>query len=288
MEDQTSTETNVEVSSQPTPSFGDLLGRSRGKAEAAPIEETAPEAVEAQVAEAAPAESTAPIAEAKPTEATPAPAVEAAAEVKPTEPVAEAAPQNPRMVPVSALQQERERRQIAEALLAQREQEAPPAPEPAVEELDPVARQLKKMEERFLNASQRYAQRAHADFDEAYKVFAEECQTNQALAQVVVESEDPGEAAYQAGKNLMLAKKYGVKSIGDINGLVTAIEKDVRADERKKADAEWQTKITGRAAERSKTPTDITEARAAGGATESEPVYIPSFGQALGSVFKRR
>jgi hypothetical protein len=278
-----SQESNVEK----VPSFAELLGQSRGKG-AAKAEETAPADEATAKAAETPTESTteaastatgetAPAA-AKPVEATPAQAA----------PTAQAAPETPaeaeagQMVPVSAIIAERTRRQAAEAALAQYQQPVPPQPEQMPEVADP---QYERLNQKFLAQSEKAARRAHSDFDESYKAFVEACQSNPQLAHTVINSEDPGEAAYVTGKNFLIAKEHGV-SFGDYNGLIAAVEKKTRDDERKKVTAEFETKLTAKAAERSKTPTDITAARAAGGAAEPEWVP-PSMAQHLKSVFKR-
>lgn len=194
---------------------------------------------------------------------------------------------NHKMVPVSALQAEREKRRIAEALLAQQDANNPAQiPEPQFhEEQAQVDPQYKALNDKFLAQSEKAARRAHTDFDPAFQAFTAEIQSNRELARLVVDSEDPGEAAYQVGKNLLVQKKYGT-SPGDWAGFASAVEKEAREDERKKVIAEYEGKFTAKAAERSKTPTDISQGRAAGGSTET-PWVQPSFSSALRKVFPR-
>jgi hypothetical protein len=280
-------ETTIESTetSSPMPSFGQLLGQARGKA--APVTEEKASEVSTEAATpvaAAKTEETAPVKSvaetAKPIEATPAAKPEGTViEATPAAPAVEPAAQ---MVPVSALQAERQKRQAIEDQLRQYQQ-----PLTEQTEVDPANAQFQALNQKFLAQSEKSARRAHSDFDDAYKSFVEATQSNPELARLVVESEDPGEAAYQAGKNFLLAKQYGVQSIGDLNGLVAAVEKKAREDERKKATEEHQATLTAKAAERLKTPTDITTARAAGGSTESDWMP-PSMGEHLKSVFKRR
>lgn len=283
--DKETTPTTTEATFE-TPSFGSALAQSRSKGgetspavEAAPIETETPEAPVTE----APAEPAQVAAVATPE-------VPAKAETPVADPaLVEGADGDRTMVPVKALKAEREKRQIAEALLAEREATVPQVQEaPAFDEAEPANPQVRALEDRFLNLSQTAAKRAHPeDFDPAYAAFVEASNSNPELARIVVGSEDPGEAAYSVGKNLLLQKKYGLKSLGDMEGFRAAVEKEAREDERKKVTAEFQANLTAKAAQRSKTPTDITQGRAAGGSTETEFVQ-PSFAGHLRAVFPKR
>lgn len=262
-----------ENTSTPTPSFGDLLAQSRSDA---PTPEPTPEPSEAAPSEPAPTETAAPEAPAptpEPQATAPAPTPE-----PPPPPVTPAVDDKARGL-IAALQAERQKRQEAEALAQQLQGTSIPE--------DQAQAQLAAVKNQLLRQSETLARMVHKDYDEVYREFEAEAVQNPALALSVLNSEVPAEAAYQAGMNLRMAKKYGAEVVGNPLKLKEAIEADIRKDEREKAIKEFEAKLTAKAAERSKTPTDITQARAAGGG--ATPEYVdPGFGGLLRSVHKRK
>lgn len=267
-------------SSYETPSLGEVLDKVQGKTET-PTEtetETAPESepvVETQTEVVAQA----------PTEV--ADVTETETGVKP----------QPGFVPVAAIQSERQKRQQLEQQLQsllilnqQLQQQQYTAPQDAVyqapAEVDPnvVKNQVATM-------SEHLARQTHPDYDEKYQAFAKALQTNpqkyQPLYESIMGSEHPGEAAYRAGEQLLLAEKYGADVVNNPSKFREAIRKETEIEIKAKADADAHAKVQGKLKERSKTPTDISQARSAGGSTEST-WSMPSLESTLRKVQKRK
>lgn len=254
------------------------MGEMLEKAQAPQADQVEPEAItpEAPVEEAPKApEAPAPVA-------TPEVKTEAVAAASVTPAVTETPQEDPGRKfqgIMGALQAERLKRQSLEARLAELEGTSVPQ-EAAQSEIQSLKTQLYRQ-------SEHLARLAHPDYDEVYADFEKEALNNEALAITVLNSEVPAEAAYQAGLNIRLQKKYGVDVVGNPMKLKEALEKEIRADERARANQEFQAQLSAKATQRSKTPTDISLARAAGGSTVSE-YQSPSFGEALRAVHRRR
>lgn len=235
-----------------------------------------------------------PVVEAAPAVETPepavTPAVPSAAPAAP--PAVETAPQSPAIPPdvlqaevakatkgiLNALQVERQKRQALEA------QSDGLVPE------DQAQQQIQQMRGQLLAQEERWMRQTHADYDEVYRLFATEAATNHALAETVLASDSPAQAAYQVGLNIRLAKEFGPDTFANPHALVGKVREKVLKDERAKIEAEirkeFEQKLSVKAADRANTPTDITQARAAGGAPQ--PYQSPELGDLLSAATRRR
>jgi hypothetical protein len=163
-------------------------------------------------------------------------------------PPAENAPE-PEHVPRSALHGERERRQKAERLAAEKDAQiaelmrklaAPPAPAPVQQQptTDPTdaywqnpvefTRQetAKAVEQVRFQFSETAARRAYSDYDETVQAFTQAVQQQvaahgtSALAQALARHEDPAEFAYRTGKQALTLMKFGTDPEAYINAQV--------------------------------------------------------------------
>lgn len=179
---------------------------------------------------------------------------------------------------LNALQQERQKRQALEA------QSDGLVPE------DQAQRQIQQMRGQLIAQEERWMRQTHSDYDEVYALFATEAATNQALAETVLASDSPAQAAYQVGLNIRLAKEFGPDTFANPHALVGKVREKVLKDERAKIEAEirkeYDEKLSVKAASRALTPTDITQARAAGGAPQ--PYQSPNLGDLLSAATRRR
>lgn len=238
-------------------------------------------AAEEPAIEAAPVETPAPAPAPVPSEA---PAASPAVETAP--PTTPAIPQDLIQAEVAkatkgilnALQVERQKRQALEQ-----------ASDGLVPE-DHAQEQLQKMRGQLLAQEERWMRQSHADYDEVYALFAAEAQNNLSLAETVLASDSPAQAAYQVGLNIRLAKEFGPDTFANPHALVGKVRDKVLKDERAKIEAEirkeFEQKLSVKAADRANTPTDITQARAAGGAPQ--PYQSPGLGDLLSAATRRR
>lgn len=143
--------------------------------------------------------------------------------------------------PISALQEERRKRQAAEARL--RELESPPKPAPPP--IDPwtdlpgaLAQQQQTFQEQLrqqrLLVSEDMAREKYKDFEEVITHFNQAVQTNPALADQMLASRNPAEYAYKQG---LLHKE-----LGSVNGDVSAYRAKLEADIRASVQAEFNAK----------------------------------------------
>jgi hypothetical protein len=270
-------ETQNEVESQPVvtesapSSFGESLNAARGAA--------TPEAEAPEVAQPEPIQAAETVTEVVDPNATTT-ATTAAPEV-PAQPQTEASKPQPQ-VPVSVLVSMREKARAAEQrakeLEAQLQGQYVPQAD-ADNSISELRQQLAQQRTQLLEQSEILIRQAHPDYDDVVKDFYEEAAKNEALADTVLNSPAPALAAYQAGQNLRLAKKYGPDVLGNPLKLRAAIEGEIRADERKQAQADFQRQLSAKANERANTPTDIAAVRAQSGGTES--YSLPSLNAAL-------
>lgn len=224
----------------------------------------------------------------KPTEPKVEPAPEVKAEAKPVTVTPDEAKTKGLLATTIA---ERERRQRAESEAAQlraelerlRNSETVTA-EPA--EVTEVA-QAKKVLERVAAVSEQQARIAHSDFDEKYAAFAEAAVENPAIYHTVMAADLPGEAAYQAGKTILLSKKYGWETLSDPEKLRSALLKEVRAEWEAKQKADELANTKAVAADKAKTPTDISQARSASPPADLD-YKTPQLSHLLAKVKKRR
>ena len=265
-----------------TPSFGDALKSVQSKVSTETQTET--------VAEPAKVDTAATEAE----QPKPEPVAEPAAAKADPAPQSAQAPTAPGLgfVPVAAVQAERAKRQELEARLKELETQsyipAESAP-PAQQDTIALERNIRR------DLSEQMARKQYSDYDEKVALFASEVydtQTGQlknpALWESVESSPLPAEAAYRAGIQISEAKKLGGWDvISDPVKYRAALEKQIRGDIEKEIRSKVEAEIAGKALSKSKTITDISQARAASGASETE-FEIPSFGQALRNVQRKR
>jgi hypothetical protein len=209
------------------------------------------------------------------------PAAPAAAAPAAADPAADAVKDPTRGI-LKGIQAERQKRQAAEqraadyerriAELEGRETTAPQVTAPQVDA---------RTENRLLTISEQSARAAHADYQEKFNAFLEaavdaEGRPTDLYLSVMDRSDHPGEAAYQAGKTLLLQKKYG----SDPDGMIKAVREETIKEERERLKAEVTAELTGKVITKQSTPTDILAGGAAGhgGAGKEAPV---GFGQLL-------
>ena len=268
--------TQTQESTYQSPSFGEVLA-SRSE----PKQEVTPEAPVTEAREVTPEPPAKAEAEARTEVETPA----ATAPVKAEEPT----------VPLSALKSVREKlkqerdlrvqaESIAAAIRAQQEQGTPavhtPESNPFEEEASPAPAANQADLNFRLAASEVLAKQAHPDYPEKYAAFQEAALQNPSLFDMIKDSVLPAEAAYSAGRQILEAKKYGWDVISDPVKYREAIEAEVRAEVAGKAADTQKKTVAGKIADRSKTPTDISQARASGGGTIAE-YSSPDYGTLL-------
>jgi len=280
-EQKVTTEANTETqvtatpeTTEATPSFGDLLKEVRaGEPEGEAAPETPVAAAPAEVKASAPAEI---------------PQV--------TPPVAPAV--TPQAAVPDASAWETEKRGLLAALSAVRAEvrelkqgggyetpEAQSAPDPGS-----IESEVQKLKNANLETSRYYAKQLHSDFDEVYTAFAEEVKARAAggdhsLYQTAFTAELPYETAYQIGKNLLLAKKYGPEAISNPDVLRQKLEKEIAESHYARGMKDAEAKLTGIQRERDKQPTNIGSGTAPG-STEAE-YRSPSIGELLSQVHKK-
>lgn len=145
--------------------------------------------------------------------------------------------------------------------------------------VDEVQSVTSRQDQRFLALSENAARRHYKDFDSAYALFLEEIGNNPSLRDTVLNSDDPGEAAYQAGLQVKLVRELGQDVLGNPYKLLEKGEQ--RGYEKAKAELmkEYEAKLSARATEKHLTPTDISKARSAG--STSVPYRTPSLSEVL-------
>ncbi len=166
-----------------------------------------------------------------------------------------------------ALQTERSRRQELEQQLGG----AIPA--------EQAVSATQNLQTQFLTLSENAARRHYKDFDSVYGLFLAEAGNNDSLRDTVLNSPDPGEAAYQAGLQVKLVKELGPEVIGNPYRLLEKGEERGYAKAKAELTKEFESKLSTRASEKQQTPTDISKARSAG--STSVPYRSPSLGELL-------
>ncbi len=225
------------------------------------------------------------------------PSAEKPAEAPKVEPPAPAAPTGPQnaglgFVPIAAVQAERAKRQELEAKLREIEAGIYPTAEsapPAQADIATIERDLRR------DLSEQMARKMYSDYDEKVAEFASEVYDmktgqikNQRLYEEIANSPLPAEAAYRAGVSILEAKKLGGWDVvSDPVKYRQAIEKEIRANVEKEIRAQIESEIVSKVQSKSKTITDITQARAASGATESE-FRVPTMSELLSRSNRKR
>lgn len=257
--------------------LANLHGESPGHQEPAPKPEEKPEVEKA----AEPAKEPEP--EVKEPEADPKVEPE-----KPAEPEVK-----PNMVPVAVVQAERQKRQGVEAELRELKGDGVAATEQ--EEPSPqYSQQLASIKNSLMAMSEKNARSLHSDYQEKYDVFEKAVQKEalehpdgkSSLMTMVEGSVDQAESAYQSGKTLLMAEKYGWDTINDPDKWRGVLKEEARAElaaEKKEADTK---NIAKNLATRGNNPTDLSQARAAGG-DESPEWHAPTAAEHLAAVHNR-
>jgi hypothetical protein len=136
---------------------------------------------------------------------------------------------------------------------------------------------------RFTAMSEQMARMAHPnDYAEKFKSFESKCleehktMGSSPTFEMVMNSVSPGEAAYQAGMTFETTKKYGT----DIGTMIKNIREEVKKELEPEIRKSLSEELAGKLAHRQQTPTNISQARAAGGDT-SAPWSAPSFSDEL-------
>lgn len=159
---------------------------------------------------------------------------------------------------LKALTAERKKRQGLEEQLSQYQQNlqsqsyVPETYEQAPPQVSTEAEQ--RLNNRLIAMSEMQVKSTHPDYDEKFNVFAAEATANPALYESVMSSDHPALAAYQAGKALLVHKKYGT----DLDKVIDGVRKETEAELRKQIRAEIEQEFSGKVAARAKAPTNIS------------------------------
>jgi hypothetical protein len=145
---------------------------------------------------------------------------------------------------------------------------------------DPTAA---KVENRLLAMSEMQARSQHPDYDEKLNVFAAEAIANPALYESVMSSDHPALAAYEAGKALLVHKKYGTS----LDKVIEGVRKETESELRKQIRAEIEQEFTGKIAARAKAPTNISAVGSRGGVPVEEQAPMSSWATTLRPKRKR-
>lgn len=176
---------------------------------------------------------------------------------------------------LAALRSEREKRQALEEQLKQLQSQdvgfqselAPQAPVPQVDQAIEIKRTL-------TDWSEAQARRTYADFPQALQAYEEAIAAGDSSLLSCLNSPDPGEAVYQAGQRILFQKTYG-RTPQEIRA---SMEKELAPKIKAQVEAELLGKLKGKQQQ----PTNILNARAAGG--DSKPEWRPTgFADVLGT-----
>lgn len=191
-------------------------------------------------------------------------------------------PKDPQKGILNGLQSERRKRQEAERHLedARRriaEYEGAPPTAPAAA----PAPTNDKLENRMLTISEQSARSSHSDFQEKFDAFiagaiGPDGTPTDLYRSVMDESDHPGEAAYQAGKMILIQRKYGT----DMDGMIKAVQEETVKDLEEKIRARVTAELTGKVARKDLTPTDILAGGSAGSGGD-QPQAPLGFGHLL-------
>jgi len=178
---------------------------------------------------------------------------------------------------LKGIQAERKKRQALEERIRELEGQINQYSQPVYTETTTDVQPSTGVEMKILTLSENAARRAHSDFQEKFDLFQEEAIKNPALYDMVVNSDDPGEAAYQAGQTLMVQKKYGI----DLNTQISNIKKELESELKAKIRAEVEKELLGKIQTKQNQPTNLLTTRSASGA---EAPFRPStFADILGA-----
>lgn len=273
MEERETTEVETPSESYESPSIGEMLSGEAPEATAIePESQATPEVVE-------------PVAQGEVTPETPAPAQEAAPAQTQT-PVTPAPPITPEIQAlidarvaestkglIGAVQAERMRRQELQAQLG------------GAVPMEQAQSEVAQLKNQFLEMSEIMARQAFPDYDQVVQNFYQEAASNEALRESVLNAKAPAMAAYQAGLNVKLSRELGPDVVGNPYVLMQKTKEKYREELRQELAREFEGKLSAKSQEKQKTPTDISQARAAGGG--SQPYVSPSLSDMLKMANKR-
>jgi hypothetical protein len=168
---------------------------------------------------------------------------------------------------LKALQSERQKRQELEAAIQQQRNQTQEVDYYDTSDLGDQVKKLKaelRNEQKLLatQMSEQMARKVYPDYDEKFKVFGEAVNHNPELLDVVMNSDNPAEAAYRTGQEILFKNKYGSEE----SQIKAAIRKEVYADVKKEVEADIAKRLEGRANQ----PTSISGVRAASGSEKTE------------------
>lgn len=139
---------------------------------------------------------------------------------------------------------------------------------------------VKELSEKFDNrlAAQSFksARRFHSDYEEKAQAVADAAKVNPSILDMIDSDEDPGEATYQFGEEILYQKKYGKTRKEQHESLTKEITTQLETKIRKAVESELMAKLQ----KKKKAPTNISTARASGGNDEA-PYRGMSFGRRL-------
>lgn len=189
-----------------------------------------------------------------------------------------------RTVPIPALLSERKKRQDAEARATKAERElaqlrgegtATENHEPA--ETPSAVKNLEaKFDSRHQAQSFKAARRSFKDFDEKAQAVAEAAKVDERILDMIEAAEDPGEATYLYGEELLYQKKYGRTRSEQHENLTKELTETLT----KKIRAEVEAEVLGKLRKKRTQPTNISGSRAAGG-SDVKTYRGSTFGQRL-------
>lgn|GEM_PF-4669391 len=143
-----------------------------------------------------------------------------------------------------------------------------------------------QMKNKILAISESSAKLSHPDYAEKYAAFEAAVydgpEINRLLYDSVVNSDHPGESAYEAGKMILFQREHGVR----LDDQVKSIEAKAIAREREKIRKEVEAELHGKIQTKQNQPTNLLTSRAAGSSGEV-PFVQPSMGDVLGHKRRR-
>lgn len=211
----------------------------------------------------------------------PTPVVEAKAQEKVLETPEEKEP----LVPVKAVQAERKKRQEVQQRLMelQRQNEELMAQGSIAPDTSALEADTKKQMMAIADISSRAI---HPDYQEKFDAFQSAVfdgeQINSSLYESIINSDHPGEAAYNAGKQILFIKKYGT----DLDSQVKALKEETRAELKEELRKEVEAEMLGKIQTKQNQPTNLLTTRSAGSPSD-RPFVQPSFGDVLQAKRRR-
>ncbi len=176
---------------------------------------------------------------------------------------------------LAALRAEREKTQALSEQLKQYQQPQDVGFQSELQPQAPQFDQIVEVKRTLTDWSEAQARRTHQDFDVALKAYEDAIQAGNQSLLAHLNSPDPGEAVYQAGKQILFTKQYGTTP----DQIRASFEKELAPKIKAQVEAELLGKLKGKQQQ----PTNILSARAAGG--DSKPEWRPAgFADVLGKT----